>query len=78
MSQSSFADPKTTYSLYCMGCFQFIWFQGLSSSSVSSVGPDLQGTQLVLLSSHLLPTDVEMSPPGPKTFGTQQFHSEVK
>ena len=53
MSQSSFTDPKTIYSLYCTGCFQSIWFQGLSSLSVFSVSPDLQGTHVVLLPSHL-------------------------
>ena len=53
MSQSSFTDPKTTYSLYCTSCLQSIWFQWFSSLSISGVGPDPKGTHLALLPSHL-------------------------
>ena len=61
-----------------MGCFQLIWFQGLSFPSVSGVGPDLQGTQLVLLPSNL---HLQMSRHPlqvPNTFGTQHFYTEIK
>ena len=61
-----------------MGCFLFIWFQGLSSPSVSGVGADLQGTQLVLLPSHLYLQMSRHPLQVPKTFGTQHFHTKIK
>ena len=78
MNQCSFADPNTTYSLYCIGCFQFIWFYGLSSSSASSVGPDFQGTKPCAASKSPLPSDVETSPPGSQNLQNPTSYTKIK
>ena len=51
LDKVKFLYRSKNHSLYCTECFQTVWFQGLSSSSITSIGPDLQGIQLVTFTS---------------------------